>query len=168
MTTEEFELKMKEIAPKIPALAQVSVEIALQELYADMSVRIFEDNLTVNGTSFGGYESEEYAALRASLGRQAGTKDLQVYGNLRRSMRTNKEKRAIVVEDSIKVKSIPSKKTGRSRSADPSIVMRGQEQQIVGVPGTGIFEASQTEVKRVVEIIGLSFNRLLKKELATV
>lgn len=156
---------------KIPAMIDASIEAALFTTYAEMTNRIWNKNQTITGASFGGYESEEYKKLRASLGNEIGVKDLFVYGNLKKSMRPNYTKRAITVDTSVKVKSIPytkkDGKRGKQYTADPNLVMRGQEQQIVGTPGKGIFEASQEEVNISIAKAGELFAELMTKELTT-
>lgn len=167
MTPEEFSVKMQAIAYKIPAIIQASLEQGVNTVYAEMNNRIFNKHQTITGSSFGGYESDAYAQLRASIGRQSGTKDLQVYGNLQNSIGVNYEKRAIVMDNSIKIKSIPTKK-GKIRSADPFDVANGQELQIVGTPGRGIFEASQDEVKQAIKSISYTFTKLMQEAIGTV
>lgn len=156
---------------KIPVMIDASIEAAVFTTYAEMTNRIWNKNQTITGSSFGGYESEEYKAMRASLGNETGTKDLFVYGNLKKSMQPDYRKRAIIVDTSVKVKSIPytkkDGKKGKQYSADPSLVMKGQEGQIVGTPGKGIFEASEAEVDLAIAKAGEVFADLMTKELTT-
>lgn len=162
MTPEEFQKRISDIAYKIPAIIQASMEQGINTLYAEMDNRIFNANQTITGASFGGYESEAYAALRASIGRQSTSKDLQVFGNLAKSMGVNYDKRAVIVNTGIKVKSIPTK-SGKTRYADPSLVMKGQEGQIAGTPGRGIFEASDAEAKASVKEISYWWSKLIRE-----
>ena len=166
MTPDEFQRRLTAIAPKVRAIVQASLEQGVNTLYVDMNNRIFNKNQTISGASFGGYESAEYAALRKSIGRDSTNKDLQVYGNLKKSMGVNYKLRAVIVNTNVKVKSIPTKK-GSTRFADPSIVMKGQEGQIVGTPGAGIFEASEQEAKQAVEVISYWWGKLLKEAIET-
>lgn len=71
---------------------EVMTEIALNTLYAGayqghslLLNRVFEENKTAAGQEFGGY-SENYKKYRASLGRQVNKKDLQLSGDLLRSI----------------------------------------------------------------------------------
>jgi len=165
VTLAEFNIKLESISAKIPAIVQTSLEGGTERLYAEMANRIFNEHLTSGGASFGTYESEAYAELRKSVGRQGTVKDLEVYGNLRKSMGVNLEKRAVIVDTGIKVKSIPTKKEKKVRLADPWLVMQGQQEQIVGKQFTGIFDASEKEVNTAMEVVSSIWAELITEEI---
>lgn len=177
MTPEQFAQKLDAIRGKIPAIVQASLEGGVNRTYAEMDNRIFNSNKTISNTSFGGYESEAYKELRAAQGLQTSEKDLFVHGNLKRSMKTSLKKRAVVVDTGIKVTSTYTRKRDSKRGkrgtnvtyvADPEKVMEGQEQQIVGTKGKGIFEASDKEVKQSMAVVNKIFKQLMVEALGTV
>ena len=51
-----------------------------------MKRRIFNQSLAADGSTLGGYESEDYSRKRQRSGRQVGRKDLEFDGTLRRAI----------------------------------------------------------------------------------
>lgn len=120
-----------EIAVQIDEIAADTIFLVANTAATDMLIRIFEQNLDVNGRSLGGY-SKTYADYRKSLGLQNEIKDLQLTGSLIRSIEiaNTDNGEAIIVNN--------------SEDFQKTI---WQEQQLK-VP---IFELSQTEIDKAFE-----------------
>jgi len=73
----------------IPIVAERSAEIGIVTLRNDMEVRIFEFGADINGVLLknGQGYSTSYAKFRQSLGRQVARIDLQLFGDLKRSIK---------------------------------------------------------------------------------
>ena len=89
MTPEEFANKLKTLGDKIPEIVTIAISAGIDEIDAHISNRIFNTNEDVDGNSFGKYKSEAYKKFRKSLGRDIGQKDLQLFGNLKKSFQKN-------------------------------------------------------------------------------
>jgi hypothetical protein len=60
---------------------------ALSSLQGLFLQRIHNDRQTTSGSSLGQYRSAQHKKKRVEAGRQVGEKDLEFYGNLRRSVK---------------------------------------------------------------------------------
>ena len=75
MEIKEFSDRFKSL-DNIVQLANNAMVAGLYEIKAQMLSRIFNENIDINGVSFGTYKSEAYKQYRQSLGRQVSAKDL--------------------------------------------------------------------------------------------
>lgn len=85
-----------------------AAQFHINEAHGLLLNRVFEENKNVNGENFGKYRSEAYKKYREKLGRQVNKVDLQLQGNLLKSIVTSK------IDDSY------------------AIVFSSDEQQIIG------------------------------------
>lgn len=89
MTPDEFANKLKTLGDKIPEIVTIAISAGIDEVDAHISNRVFNANEDINGNPFGKYKSEAYKKFRKSLGRDIGQKDLQLFGNLKKSFQKN-------------------------------------------------------------------------------
>lgn len=145
MTLADFGNNLNSFADNIKIFANEAINAGIDEAENQIQTRIFNDNLDINGKSFGKYRSKEYKALRLSLGRQIAVKDLQFTGNL--------------FQEGI-IKDYDSKQLLFKSELDIEKA-RTQERQLK----TKIFELSEEEVDIVVEVIDEVFIELFNENL---
>lgn len=72
------------------SLAKLNIEAAeiaaLDRSRALLVQRVFNNATATDGSIIGNYRSKQHVALRRSLGRQVSQKDLELFGDLRRSI----------------------------------------------------------------------------------
>lgn len=132
MTPEEFANKLKALGTKLPEIVTIAISAGIDEIDAHISNRIFNANEDVDGNSFGKYKSEAYKKFRKSLGRDIGQKDLQLFGNLKKSFKKNYPKRQL-----------------EFNSLKYAEIAEGQEKQT----NKKIFEASEEEATKALQVI---------------
>jgi len=117
-----------------------------------MKERIFDKHLTVDGTPFGKYNSEAYKEYRKDLGKQVGSKDLQVTLNLKDSVEA--------VDNTVIFSNEEDAKKGRGQETnyDKNGIFRNQ----IGKP---IFDLSEEEKTDSIRVIDEKFTELLKLKL---
>ena len=76
-----------EIGAEIDLAVALGLEAAAIQADTFISTRVFVEHKTTDGTPFGGYKSKSYKKYRASLGRQINNKDLQLTGDLLKSIK---------------------------------------------------------------------------------
>ena len=113
--------------------------------------RIFNENKTTSGSSFGRYKTKAWIKKRKEAGRQTSKKDLQMTGDFRRAIK-------------------PVRKTDNRMTlefAGDDVLLKiadGQEKQIKKGP---IFEFSEAERKelmdRVIKEIRIDINKMVKE-----
>lgn len=89
--------------------------VAMKRGEAEMKLRIFDEGRSTNGASLGNYRSESHKRKRVRRGRQIASKDLELEGDLRRSITTGQQDGKAVLGIT----------TNRQR-----IIAEGQERQI--------------------------------------
>lgn len=68
------------------AKAERAEVAALQVMQAEMTFRIFNDGKAADGSDIGTYRSDSHKRIRRNRGRQTSYKDLELDGDLRRSI----------------------------------------------------------------------------------
>lgn len=89
MTPEEFSKRMDLLADSLPNAVDKAMRFAVEESQTIIQERVFNDNKQVDGSSLGQYKSDSYKKWRESKGLQVKVRDLQVNGDLMRSIKAN-------------------------------------------------------------------------------
>lgn len=76
-----------EIGLEIDKAVALGFEASAIQAQTFISTRVFVEHQTTDGTPFGKYKSDSYKKFRQSLGRQTNTKDLQLSGDLLKSIK---------------------------------------------------------------------------------
>lgn len=142
MEATEFADKLNRLGTSMAEIIDISVDAGIDQLDADLTERVFNENADIFGQTFGKYKSEAYKALRLKLGRQIANKDFQLFGNLKKSIFRNYDKKQLEFNSQLQAEK-----------------GRGQEDQL----NAKIFEASDEEVKRSLAAIEDEYkNRITK------
>ena len=144
VTPEQLAEKFNKLATQLPEAVEFAIDAGLVELDAQFSNRVWNLNEDVNGNKFGKYKSKSYADYRSSLGRQTTDKDLQLFGDLKRSIAINYEEKALVFTND-----------------ESELIADGQERQMNKI----IFESSREEKDIVLDVIGVEFTKFTKEKL---
>lgn len=142
-TPGEFSRLLKQLGNKVPEILDTAIDAGLYELDAQIQQRIFNENEDINGGSFGRYKSKAYEKYRKKLGRDISKKDLQVFGNLKKSITKNYKENQL-----------------EFNAQKYALIADGQEKQM----SNRIFEASQKEeevtLKAINEVWSEEVNKL--------
>lgn len=142
MEASEFAERLRKFQTTAEEIIDIALDAGIDQLDADLTNRVFNENVDINGQPFGKYKSESYKAFRLSLGKQIASKDFQVFGNLKKSIRKNYKENQLEFNSTLQ--------------ADKG---RGQEEQLK----TQIFEASDEEVTRSIWAIEEEYEQRIKK-----
>lgn len=142
MTPAEYADKLRIAKTSIPEIIDVSLDAGIDQLNADLSQRIFNENTDINGKSFGKYKSAAYKKFRLTSGRQIAEKDFQLFENLKKSIKSNYK------DNQLEFNSNAQAEKGR-----------GQEKQLNAL----IFEASNEEVERSIKAIEEEYYKRVKE-----
>jgi hypothetical protein len=141
MTTEELAREFPLILDKMPDIIYGSLFAGANEFESDMSNRVFNNGQDINGSQIGEY-SKSYAEYRRSKGRQTATVDLQLFGNLRKSIITTRIKGGW----SVKFANAKQAQIGRKNE----VRFKGKENTI--------FEVSAKEKEDMIKVTQLEFD----------
>ena len=107
----------EELVDVIDNLVIESLNMGAQQADSLMAERIFTKNQSIDGTSFGKYNSKDYIEYRLSLGRQVNEKDLQLTGNLLKSIVVEDNK--VIFSNPIDAKKARQQETDRNQINKP-------------------------------------------------
>lgn len=85
MTVDEAARDFTQIMSQIPDIIYSSMNVGANEFNAQMQNRVFNQGKDIQGSQIGEY-SPAYAEYRRSIGRQTAKVDLQLFGDLKRSV----------------------------------------------------------------------------------
>lgn len=105
--------------------------------------RVFEEHETVDGTPFGKYKSKSYRAYRRSVGRQVAEKDLELTGNLLRSI--------VQRENEVIFNDAKSEQKARYQETSPKQINKP------------IFDLSDEEVRDCIRVIDEVFTKQIER-----
>ena len=169
MTLTEFNTRIEALGANIDTIVENSMERIMYNAEALIMERIFNKNENTQGKKFGQYSSEEYKNFRKSRGLQTNHVDLQVDGDLMRSIATNVSSNGyavIIKETPKKPYSKPPTKTkdGKERtrkvgSGTTTLVIARRMDKNYGLT----FGASSDEVKESILAGQETFNDEIKR-----
>ena len=107
----------EELVDNIENLVIESLNMGAQQAESLIDERVFNKNLTIDGTSFGKYNSKDYIEYRLSLGLQVAEKDLQLFGNLVKSIITEDNK--VIFSNPTDAKKARQQETDRNQINKP-------------------------------------------------
>ena len=142
MTLKEYIESLKIGIEQFYEIVNEAINAGGIELEAQLKNRIFNENVDILGTDFGGY-SEAYKAFRLKVGRDATNKNLQLTDRMRLGIKYYEEDLAIKFQD--------EKDAIKGRSAEIY-----QKQRI--------FEASEEEATLALDTIDLVFNERISEQ----
>ncbi len=142
MEASEFANNLRKLGTTAEEIVFISLDAGIDQLDADLTNRVFNDNVDIYGQPFGKYKSEAYKLFRLRLGRQIANKDFQLFGNLKKSINKNYKEKQLEFNSQLQ--------------ADKG---RGQEDQLNAL----IFEASDEEVTRSVQAIEEEYEKRITK-----
>ena len=116
---------------------------AMKRAEGELKLRVFTNGEAADGSKLGPYKSEQHKRKRAQRGRQTANKDLNLEGDLFRSVITGEQNGKAVLGIA----------TNKQR-----LIAEGQEDQI----GKRIFALSDDEVDLVFKTIQAEVNALLR------
>lgn len=80
-----------------------AINAGIYELETQLKNRVFNENVDINGNSFGGY-SQAYKAFRLKVGRDATKKDLQLTDRMRLGIYSDFENKVLRFQDELDAK----------------------------------------------------------------
>jgi len=137
LTIQEYITKLTESINSFDEDTNNAINIGGEELNSQLKNRVFNENVDIAGSGFGGY-SENYKAFRLALGGDISKKNLQLTMRMRRGIGYDKESKSLKfqdVEDAIK-----------GRKNEDFLNQR-------------IFEASVEETEIVISVIEEEYNK---------
>ena len=172
MEVKDLEAKITSAADVLPVIIDEVINATLaycSEAEGQILFRIFNENLGAKGESFGVYKSEAYKEFRAALGRETSKKDLQLTDQMRLTIYTDYEKKALMLSTALDTKTPELRvgyaiKNGAKKVKTPKAIShaekaRHQEEQL----GFKIFEPSDQERKAAMEFAQDAFLESINK-----
>lgn len=140
MTVEEAARDFGAIMSQIPDIIYSSMNVGANEFNANMQNRVFNQGKDIQGAQIGKY-SPVYAEYRRSIGRQTAKVDLQLFGDLKRSVIQTRIKGGWAV---------------KFANTTQTNIARKNERKFKGSENT-IFDISQSEKEDMIKVTNEEF-----------
>ena len=144
MNLNEYIINVSQTISNLDVYSSDAINAGIYELETQLKNRVFNENVDINGVSFGGY-SKAYKAFRLKVGRDASKKDLQLTDRMRLGIYSDYENKVLRFQDEL-----------------DAIKGRGHEDY----KKSKTFEASNDEVDIVFKVIEKVFIEKVNDDLA--